>query len=202
MSNITPYKNGSLTEVSGGLVARPSTIALALMNAEAMVLVDCSGSMGAEDAGPDSNRARYQMAQEALDNLQQAFPGKIAIVAFAGDQAGLVPDGVLPTPMGDTPMFRAMQEYYPKAISMKQKFVLISDGEPTDNASGCIELARQYQYPIHAIFVGSGRDINGGREFMQRLASISGGEFDFVHVQKIHLLEKHIAGLLNSGGTA
>jgi hypothetical protein len=170
--------------------------------------------MAAEDAGMDQDESRHGAAQKSLDRLQDGFPGQIAVVAFnepiavvafnepSGPRAALVPTGVLPEPAGGTPIFHAMEEFYQKAMVAKVKFVLISDGEPTDDKNGCIELARQYQYPIYAIYVGPVDNSGGGKDFMERLAKESGGEFDFVHTSKMHLLEQKLAGYLTARATA
>jgi len=200
MTAIVPYKKGSLADQAGGLVANPQKVAAALRDAELMTVIDCSGSMSAEDAGPNEDQQRHEAAQECLDILQEKFPGKIAVGAFNGLSHGLVHTGILPDPAGNTPMYDAMDFFYPKAITTKMKFVLISDGEP-DAGQGpkCISLARRYQYPIYAIYVGPPSNSLGGQEFLRRLAEASGGKFDHITLDNIKLLTDKIAGYLMAG---
>lgn len=201
---IQPYVPGSLVDVAGGLTAGPQKVAMALMEAAMIVVCDVSSSMSTEDAGdPDQGflQSRHSAAQDALDKLQNNYPGQVAVAAFNELQSiniGLVPTGKLPSPEGGTPMFAALSDLYPKAIIGQKQFVIISDGVPTDDDGGCIELARQNKYPIYAIYVGPHADSEGGRDFMERLAAASGGKFDYIHTSKMYLLESKLAGYLTA----
>jgi hypothetical protein len=195
---LMPYERGSLIEVAGGLDASPQAVAMALLGAKMIAVVDCSGSMSTRDAGPNADQERHETAQNCLSNLQQKFPGKIAIGAFNSDSHGLVPTGQLPPAAGGTPMFAAMSFFYPKAAQHGIKFCIISDGEPTDNKSGCIEMARQTKHPIYAIYTGPDGNQAGGKDFMRQLADQSGGQFDFVHLSKLHLLESNLTKYLTA----
>ncbi len=199
MTAVANIKPGSLVDEAGGTSAGPQEVALALMKAQMIVLCDISGSMSGRDAGdPEEDaqlKTRHEAAQEALDALQERNPGQIAVAAFNDAGTGLVPSGVLPEPSGGTPLLSALNNIYPKAIVGDKKFVVISDGQPTDDADGCIELAKDKGYPIYCIYVGPSGD-EGGRDFMEKLAATSGGSFDFIHLSKIYLLEQKIAGYL------
>lgn len=186
---------GSLAQTAGGLANNPHKMAMALRNAELMCIVDCSGSMLAQDAGSNGDSQRHVEAQKALTTLQERFPGRIAIGAFNSMAIGLVPSGLLPNPDGTTPLYEALLDFYPKAIALEMKVVLLSDGEP-DDGPRCIALAQQYKYPIYCIYCGPWGDTHGGKEFLRRLAKESGGEFDHVTLKNIKLLEQKIAGYL------
>ncbi len=196
---IDPYRPGSLVDEAGGTSAGAQAVALVLMKTRMIVLCDISGSMSQKDAGDEEIEklmSRHEAAQKALDSLQEQNPGKIAVAAFNDSGTGLVPSGQLPPPAGGTPLFSALKNIYPKAIVGDKKFVVISDGEPTDDKEGCIELAKEKKHPINCIYVGPSGDITGGRDFMEKLATASGGTFDFVHLSQIYLLEQKIAGYL------
>jgi hypothetical protein len=94
-----------------------------------------------------------------------------------------------------------MDFFYPKVIAAKMKFVIITDGEP-DDENKCLQLARKHKYPIYCIYTGPISDTYRGREFLERLAKESGGEFDFVSLNNIKLLAGKIAGYLTAGPSA
>jgi hypothetical protein len=133
--------------------------------------------------------------------LQERFPGKVAIGAFNSASHGLVHTGILPDPAGGTPLHLGMDFFYPKVIAAKMKFVIITDGEP-DDENKCLQLARKHKYPIYCIYTGPISDTYRGREFLERLAKESGGEFDFVSLNNIKLLAGKIAGYLTAGPSA
>jgi hypothetical protein len=197
-SALVPFMPGSIIEKAGGLVATPQNIALALVEATMICVVDVSGSMETADAGKEMNMPRHEAAQNALTRLQERHPGQIAIGAFSSGSIGLVPNGKLPAPNGCTPLHGAMQFFYPTAIQTGKKFVIISDGEPTDDGNKAVEMARYHKYPIYAIYVGNRDDMAGGKAFMRRLADASGGKFDFIDLEDIFLLEQKIAGYLSA----
>ena len=194
---LTPFRKGSLADVAGGVTTNPHKMAMALRNSELMILVDCSSSMLTQDAGDHEDQARSEAAQECLDILQERFPGKVAVGAFSSESHGLVHTGVLPKPAGSTPLHTALDFFYPTVITTGMKFVVVSDGEP-DDPSMCIRLAQKEKYPIYCIYVGPVSNNYRGREFMERLASESGGEFDFVSLKNILLLVGKISGYLTA----
>jgi hypothetical protein len=181
MNSLVPYKKGSLADAAGGVNTNPHKMAMALRNAELLILVDCSGSMATADAGDHEDQPRHEAAQECLDILQERFPGKVAIGAFNSASHGLVHTGILPDPAGGTPLHLGMDFFYPKVIAAKMKFVI---------------------YPIYCIYTGPISDTYRGREFLERLAKESGGEFDFVSLNNIKLLAGKIAGYLTAGPSA
>lgn len=200
MNKLVPYKKGSLADAAGGVNANPHKMAMALKNAELLVLVDCSGSMSTMDAGQNEDQQRHEAAQECLDILQEKFPGKIAVGAFNSESHGLVHTGILPPPAGGTPLHLALDFFYPKVIATKMKFVLITDGEP-DDENKCIQLARMHKYPIYCIYTGPISNQYRGRDFLERLAKESGGQFDYVSLNHIKLLVGKIAGYLTASAT-
>lgn len=198
MSNIQPYAKGSLVDTTGGQ-ASPQQTALALMKSKMLILCDISGSMAGRDAELDGEvMTRHGAAQAALDAVQEGFPGKVAVAAFCGNGTGLVPNGKLPSPQGDTPLFQALTDLYPKAQRGNKKFVVVSDGEPTDDKDGCLTLAESTKYPINTIYVGNRREGAEGRMFMEKLAAVSGGTHDIVDLKSMKLLEKKLVLLLTA----
>jgi hypothetical protein len=62
-----------------------------MMDVDAVVIVDTSGSMGVHDSR--DGQQRYDVACQELAALQARMPGKLAIVSFS-DTALLCPTGV------------------------------------------------------------------------------------------------------------
>ena len=58
---------------------------------------------------------------------------------------------------------------FAKVVDGASQIVLISDGPP-DSQNDALAVARTYTSPIHTIHIGSERDTDGGRAFLQRLA--------------------------------
>lgn len=196
--SLQPYKPGSLAEIAGGITANPHKMAMALKNADLLVLVDCSSSMSQRDAGPNADQVRHDAAQECLDILQNEFPGRIAVGAFNSESHGLIHTGVLPKPAGSTPLSLALDFFFPKVKAMGMKFVVISDGEPDDPAK-CISIGKREAYPTYCIFVGDRNDPARGQDFLRRLSEVTGGTFDHVTLDNIKLLTQKIAGYLGTG---
>jgi hypothetical protein len=201
MSNsLVPYKKGSLVDVAGGTITNTQKMAMALAGAQLLILVDCSGSMTAKDAGTNGNQKRHTAAQEVLDILQEEYPGHIAVAAFNSLSHGLVHTGILPSPDGGTPLAEALDFFYPKLKVWKKKFVVVSDGEPND-PNKALMVARKEAYPTYGIYVGDMNNSAGGVEFMRKLAEVTGGKFDHVSLENIKLLTSMIKGYLEAPTT-
>jgi len=147
-----------------------TSIAETFLSAEVVILVDTSGSMDANDSRGD--RSRYQVATEELKALQASLPGKIAVIAFSSD-VQFNPAGVAQY-MGDgTDLTKALK--FVKVADVEGiRFILISDGEPNDQA-GALAVARTFKNKIDVIYVGSELSPTG-RDFLQRLAAMTGGQ--------------------------
>jgi hypothetical protein len=170
----TKVVKGSLTDVMGN---GKLDLADAIMEVEAVVIVDVSGSMDAHDSV--GGKRRYDVACEELERLQNKYPGKVAVVAFS-DEPAFCPDGV-PTWQGGGTRMRDALEFAQVVDDAGLKFILISDGCP-DDRQGTIEAAKSYKSTIDVIYVGpedEDEDHGGdwGRKFLTELSEASGGEF-------------------------
>jgi len=140
-----------------------------LMGVEAIVLLDQSGSMGIHDAR--DGRSRFAAADEELRNLQELYPGKIALVEFS-DRAQFCPGG-LPSRMGrGTNMIAPLEWVVAAGADGIFDIIMVSDGEP-DEENRTIEFARRMKGPIHTIHIG--RENGDGADFLRRLAAATGG---------------------------
>lgn len=188
------------------------SLAESFLAADAIVIVDVSGSMDARDVDPapapvraswddgpsfsppNQGRTRYQAACEELEKLQQTIPGKIAVVAFSNG-AQFVWGGHPPFLSGGTDMVAALQFIRP-ADGCGMTLVLISDGGPNDPA-GTLAEARRFTSPIQTVYVGpKGGE---GEAFLAKLAAATGGTHQ---TKSIPQLAASIAGLLGTGKAA
>lgn len=140
-----------------------------MMEVDAVIIVDTSGSMASSD---EQTNSRYERAVSALEYYQQEIPGKILVVSFSSD-AKFCLNGYPDYQGGGTDMTRALQ-FVHLADSIKgMNFILISDGQPDSEVSALSE-ARKYQNKINTVFIGSE---NGyGRDFLKKLSNATGGQ--------------------------
>lgn len=156
---------GSISAVAA---ASGKPLALTMMDVEAVVIVDTSGSMSAHDSR--GGQSRYDVACQELATLQARMPGKLAIVSFS-DVALLCPTGVPSFLGGGTNLAGALR--YAKTFDVDGvRFIVVSDGEPDSEQDAFAEAAR-IKGRIDTIYVGP--ESGAGREFLARLARASGG---------------------------
>ena len=169
--------------------AQQSSLAQSFMHAELIVLVDTSGSMGIRDSmDGDALVTRYTAACTQLTRLQATHPGKIAVIAFSS-HAVFCPGGIPENLGGGTDMAQALR-YVQPADGCGMTFVLISDGQPDDEAA-TLAVAATFTTPIQTIFIGQG----SGADFLRRLAQRTGGT---ALVKSIPQLAASVAGLLTT----
>lgn len=150
---------------------RGASLAESFLSADAILLVDVSGSMGACDA--PGRKSRFEAAETQLKQLQAQMPGRLAVIGFSS-VVEFAAGGIPIRQGGGTDMAAALRFVQP-ADDTGVKFILISDGEPNDEAE-TLAVARSFQSPIDTIFIGPEDDLAGGRLFLERLASLSGGK--------------------------
>lgn len=171
--NINAIVPGSLSAVAqrDGM-----TLAETFLNCDVLLLVDQSGSMSVCDApgGTGSPRSRYDAADAELTRLQAQYPGKVALVAFSSWPV-FCPGGKAERLGGGTDMAAALQ-FVKVADDAGIKIVLISDGEPNEEAK-TLQIAKTFKSRIDTIYIGSEEDHSGGRAFLQKLAQATGGQF-------------------------
>lgn len=163
--------NTAIIPGSLGAIAQQSnkSIAETFVNADAIVIVDTSGSMDSHDSR--GGRSRYDVACEELAQLQNTLPGKIAVIAFSTEVI-FCPNGK-PTYMGGRTDLAKALTFAKIADVPGMKFIIISDGEP-DSRDEALSIAGTYRNKIDVIYVGP-EEKPSGRDFLRRLAEISGG---------------------------
>lgn len=154
---------GSLSDTANG-----KTLAESFLNADAILIVDMSGSMACEDA--PGGIARWDAAENELIRLQEENPGKLAVIAFSST-AQFCPDGKPIRFGGGTDMARALQFVKP-ADGLGVKFILISDGEPDDRKE-TLRVARSFESKIDTVYIGP--EGGSGQAFLAKLAQVAGG---------------------------
>jgi hypothetical protein len=158
---------GSLTDIAA---SSGHSLAQTFVNAEVVILVDTSGSMGTHDSR--GGQRRYDVACEELATLQNGLPGKIAVLSFS--QATLFcPDGKPFNQCAGTDLAGALK-FARVADVPDMRFIVISDGEP-DSPSAALAEAKRYQNRIDVIYVGP-EALPAGRDFLAKLAAASGGQ--------------------------
>lgn len=158
--------NGSLAAIAAKSGA---SLAESFLSVDALILIDMSGSMSANDA--PGGLSRYEAAERELVRLQESMPGKIGVIAFS-DAAEFCPGGRPYRMGGSTDMVAALNMAYP-ADDTGIRLVLISDGEPNDGP-GTLAAAARFKSHIDTVYIGP--EYGGGRKFLERLARASGGQ--------------------------
>lgn len=65
-------------------------------------------------------------------------------------------------------------EFIKPVDGLGMKIFLVSDGEP-DSPTSTIDLARTFSSHINTVYIGP--EMGPGRNFLERLASVTGGQF-------------------------
>lgn len=157
---------GSLADVAQ---RNNQTLAESFLTADAIVLVDVSGSMSSHDA--PGGHSRYDTACAELAKVQKSLPGKVAVVAFSSD-VRFVPGGVPPFDGGGTNLADALRFVQPADGCVK--FIVISDGYP-DSAESALKVAGKFTSEIDTVFCGPEGD-DQGRAFLAQLARRAHGK--------------------------
>lgn len=166
----------ALQVVSGSIgdVARTTgkSVAESFVSADAIILVDVSGSMSTADAGEDGRTQRFTVALRELAVLQKTMPGRLAVIGFSDDQR-FFPGGQPLFDGGGTDLKAAL--HFAKVADVPgMRFVVICDGCPDDEA-GALAVASTYKNRIDTIFVGNPH-MTPAIEFLKKLASVGGGQ--------------------------
>lgn len=195
MSAITKHSSvkGSLQSQANKLQI---SVAQAFLNAEIVVLMDCSTSMLIED-DPSFNfqntSSRYKKACNQLAKLQSENPGKVCLISFS-DHQEFSPSGIAKWPNGSTDIAGALSFIKP-VDGLDCKLILISDGEP-DSDQAAMNQAKTFKSKIHCIYIGP--ENGPGSIFLKRLSAVTGGQFSNNGVAGIGNLSNTVAGYLTA----
>jgi Mg-chelatase subunit ChlD len=187
--------NHSLAHPAPGSIADKAKrtgqdIANVLKDIKCLCVVDVSGSMDFYDSS--DGKTRYERAVDELLQLQKDHDGAIGLVSFA-DSAEMQLHGGLPRPGGSTNMTEALE--MAMALDGACTIVVISDGEP-NSESTALAVAKMYFNPVHTIYVGP--EDGFGRDFLAKLARMTGGLTDTNFRAAQHSLAKTITKLLTA----
>ncbi len=190
-AGMTHLVKGSLSAI-----AHQTGISLAesFLNVDALIIVDISSSMDCNDVVREGRKVtRWTEAKRQLELLQNSLPGRVALVAFS-DAVSFCPSGFLPCTAGSTDMVAALQ--FVKVVdNCGVRLILISDGEP-NNPNATLKLASQFKSHIDVIHIGAETDTRG-REFLRKLASLTGGVVVKSSAAVLPELKTRIQALLN-----
>lgn len=146
-------------------------IATVFMNVTHVIIVDCSGSMAAQDA-QHGEKSRYDAACTELRKLQSKYQGNFAVFGFS-DETEFFPGG-LPRMMGGGTDLTGALEYVEDLDGTDITIDLISDGYPDDPFSA-IKRVERWSTKINTIYIGPA-SATDAIDFMHRLAQMSGGK--------------------------
>lgn len=155
------------------------SLAESFIHCDAVVIVDTSGSMQGRDA--PGGKSRYQAAIAELTALQEAMPGKLAVLSFSST-VEFCPAGV-PTFLGGGTDVAGALQFARIADVPGMTFFLISDGEP-NNEAAALDVARTFSNKINTIFVGPEQWGQAGRDFLRRLAEATGGQSEVAELTR------------------
>jgi len=187
----TEIIKGSLTSVARH---KGLTLAQSFLSADAIVLIDTSGSMGTHDAG--DNRTRYAVACNELARLQAENSGKLAVVAFS-DSVQFCPSGIPPYLGANTKLAKALKFIKPGDACGLQ-VILISDGEPNAPAEA-LKVARGFKSRISTIYVGP--EGGAGQKFLAELAAACNGQAIRQDAGRLNLLHESVERLLTAANS-
>jgi hypothetical protein len=182
----TAIIKGSLSSVAR---QNNQSIAQTFLSCETLVLMDTSSSMCMTDA--PGGKSRYAAGCNELARLQATNPGKVGIIAWASE-VKFCPSGV-PDDLGGTTDLAQALNFVQAADGLGIQIVIISDGEPDDEARA-ISVARRFTSRIHTVFVGP--EGSPGADFLRRLADASGGQFARQSTAELNQLGSTIQHLL------
>lgn len=151
---------GSLQAIA---LQQGQSLAESFLSADAIILVDVSGSM---------HGAAYEQACAELRKLQGDLPGKVAVIAFS-DRPEFAPGG-RPRYIGSgTDLARALA-FVHVADGTGVRFIIISDGYP-DDGEAALRQARTFTSQIDVVYIGP--EGGAGAAFLRKLAQASGGQY-------------------------
>lgn len=150
-----------------------------------VLLADTSGSMGGEKI-----IALRETLQELVSKYTQArlaqFQSNNVSEIYHDDVSNL-------QAAGSTPMYKALELAY---MMEADSIILLTDGYPDEREDKIEELASLHsQIPINPIGIGrEGQAFN--EKFLKRLAAITGGQYQNVGDEELHLLTSSIEKVL------
>ncbi len=179
----TGIAKGSVADMA---YSQNTSIAESFLNVDVIFICDTSASMSSRD---HDSQSRYERLLEALEHLQEQNPGQYAIINFSS-LAFPVLGGKPQFLNGNTNMVKALE--LAKIADIEGiTFFMISDGEP-DNGPATLGIAQTFQNKIHTVFIGS--ESGSGREFLQKLSSLTGG--DHRQIDQVRELEQTVKLML------
>jgi Mg-chelatase subunit ChlD len=155
-----------------------------------MLLLDCSGSMGAR---MQNGKTRMQGLREAVRDIQAEKEMPMAQFGY-GFEPSLITS--IPDASGGTPLHLGID------FCRNQKsgrVIVISDGYP-DNPNFALEAAQRFGGRIDVVFIGEPGE--AGEAFLKRLAESTGGESFTGDLKDPKQLAGQVIALLTDGSDA
>lgn len=166
---------GSIAQVAN---AKGQTEADAMLEAQVVVFIDTSLSMGTPDAGPSHSETRYDVACDELAVLQSQRPGEIVVGSFS-NYAVWCPDGVPTNQCGGTDILGAIHAFNDAGFDGLLPLTIMCDGEVGDAQEiEAKRIVRGMKSKINTIFIGDAKSEDGkrGAKFLKELARVGRGQ--------------------------
>jgi hypothetical protein len=179
----------------GSLQATGKNETIALLQAKLLLICDRSASMAEQDAM--HGKARYEVEDGVVLDLQSEHPGQIVIEAFA-ESAIVCLDGNLPYPNGGATYIGNALKFAEKLMKNGMRAILITDGEASDDESAVLRAAEALRGRLDVIYVGPDRGV--GRKFLQNIASAANGTFQKNKLDNPKMLHDAVETLLLQAG--
>ena len=142
-----------------------------LMGAEHVIMFDSSLSM--KTWVSDSNKTRYDLGREQLENLQAQLSWKIVLISYQNNSQFNL-NGYPAEPTGSTFLNSALTKA--KDFDSDVTFYIISDGEHWDHSTA-LETAKTFESTIHTIFIGDDNSYSSkARKCLEEIANATGGK--------------------------
>ena len=186
LSGLTPTR--SVQDILNGVYPKPE--ALSLDDKTLIIMLDHSGSMADVLGQQTKIVVAWTILQQEL--LPRLTGWKFGILRFSGERTTewLIPPGqspkalaliTAPTPTGNTPIQHALQKAWAWALAntKQARFILLSDGVPTDESPEQIILGAVAHGTIPSDTVGLGTTQCHGydEKFLRQLSAVTGGLF-------------------------
>jgi len=149
------------------------------------IVSDYSGSMGGHKEG---------YLKDSIRDLHPKFP-TVKHVGFASDEVDFysIEDLDFLKTTGGTPMLKALHFTWNDGAT---GMILITDGEPDESKQVILNEANERRHiPINTIGIGKGKH-DFDEEFLKELARITGGTYNNVQEDSLHLLAPTIETIL------
>lgn len=166
---------GSISQVAH---AAGMSEADAMLEAQVVVAMDTSISMGECDAGKGRDEERYTVACDELAVLQSQRPGQIVVMSWS-NYAIWCADGVPVNQQGGTDIVSAIRAFVDAGFDDLLTLTIMADGEVAEaQQKEAKRLVSKMKSKVNTIYIGNTETDDGkaGAKFLAELARVGRGK--------------------------